>query len=145
MLESRKANRWRPQRRGGIIVPWIRKGKTIAITAVAICGLAAILLFAASVTNLFLAGDYYIKIDNACISENESSGGVVNLESSEPYRYKLEAVNAAGDKTEIEFGASRELRQDAFLKLDLQPIRGVVGWSEVSEDSLPRKVEEALN
>lgn len=112
------------------------KGKTIAITAVAICGLAAILLFAASVTNLFLAGDYYIKIDNACISENESSGGVVNLESSEPYLYKLEAVNAAGDKTEIEFGASRELRQDAFLKLDLQPIRGVVGWSEVSEDSL---------
>ena len=121
------------------------KGKTIAITAVAICGLAAILLFAASVTNLFLAGDYYIKIDNACISENESSGGVVNLESSEPYLSKLEAVNAAGDKTEIEFGASRELRQDAFLKLDLQPIRGVVGWSEVSEDSLPRKVEEALN
>ena len=121
------------------------KGKTIAITAVAICGLAAILLFAASVTNLFLAGDYYIKIDNACISENESSGGVVNLESSEPYLYKLEAVNAAGDKTEIEFGASRELRQDAFLKLDLQPIRGVVGWSEVSEDSLPRKVEEALH
>lgn len=112
------------------------KGKTIAITAVAICGLAAILLFAASMTNLFLAGDYYIKIDNACISENESSGGVVNLESSEPYLYKLEAVNAAGDKTEIEFGASRELRQDAFLKLDLQPIRGVVGWSEVSEDSL---------
>ena len=121
------------------------KGKTIAITAVAICGLAAILLFAASVTNLFLSCYYYIKIDNACISENESSGGVVNLESSEPYLYKLEAVNAAGDKTEIEFGASRELRQDAFLKLDLQPIRGVVGWSEVSEDSLPRKVEEALN
>lgn len=121
------------------------KGKTIAITAVAICGLAAILLFAASVTNLFLAGDYYIKIDNACISENESSGGVVNLESSEPYLYKLEAVNAAGDKTEIEFGASRELRQDAFLKLDLQPIRGVVGWSEVSEDALPPKAEEILH
>jgi len=98
-----------------------------------------------SARNNHLAGDYYIKIDNACISENESSGGVVNLESSEPYLYKLEAVNAAGDKTEIEFGASRELRQDAFLKLDLQPIRGVVGWSEVSEDSLPRKVEEALN
>ena len=121
------------------------KGKTIAITAVAICGLAAILLFAASVTNLFLAGDYYIKIDNACISENESSGGVVNLESSEPYLYKLEAVNAAGDRTEIEFGTSRELRQDAFLKLDLQPIRGVVGWSEVSEDALPPKAEEILH
>ena len=61
------------------------------------------------------------------------------------YLYKLEAVNAAGDKTEIEFGASRELHQNAFLKLDLQPIRGVVRWSEISEDSLPPKVAEALD
>lgn len=121
------------------------KGKTMAITAVAACGLAAALILAASMTNLFLAGDYYVKIDNAHISENESSGGVINLGSSEPYLYKLEAVNAAGDKTEIEFGASRELHQNAFLKLDLQPIRGVVRWSEISEDSLPPKVAEALD
>lgn len=121
------------------------KGKTMAITAVAMCGLAAALILAASMTNLFLAGDYYVKIDNAHISENESSGGVINLGSSEPYLYKLEAVNAAGDKTEIEFGASRELHQNAFLKLDLQPIRGVVRWSEISEDSLPPKVAEALD
>ena len=121
------------------------QGKTLAITAVATCGLAAALILAASMTNLFLAGDYYVKIDNAHISENESSGGVINLGSSEPYLYKLEAVNAAGDKTEIEFGASRELHQNAFLKLDLQPIRGVVRWSEISEDSLPPKVAEALD
>ena len=121
------------------------KGKTMAITAVATCVLAAALSLAASMTNLFLAGDYYVKIDNAHISENESSGGVINLGSSEPYLYKLEAVNAAGDKTEIEFGASRELHQNAFLKLDLQPIRGVVRWSEISEDSLPPKVAEALD
>ncbi len=121
------------------------KGKTMAIAAVATCGLAAALILAASMTNLFLAGDYYVKIDNAHISENESSGGVINLGSSEPYLYKLEAVNAAGDKTEIEFGASRELHQNAFLKLDLQPIRGVVRWSEISEDSLPPKVAEALD
>lgn len=121
------------------------KGKATAITAVVACGLAACLLFAASMTNLLLAGDYYVRIDNARISENESSGGVINLRSSEPYLYKLEAVNAAGDKAEVEFGASRELRQDTFLKLDLQPIRGVVGWSEVSKDSLPPKVEDALN
>ena len=84
------------------------KGKTMAITAVATCGLAAALILAASMTNLFLAGDYYVKID-------------------------------------IEFGASRELHQNAFLKLDLQPIRGVVRWSEISEDSLPPKVAEALD
>ena len=121
------------------------KGKAAAITAIVTGGLVASLLFAASMTNLLLIGDYYVKIDNARISENESSGGVINLGSSEPYLYKLEAVNAAGDKTEIEFGASRELHQNAFLKLDLQPIRGVVRWSEISEDSLPPKVAEALD
>ena len=114
------------------------KGKAAAITAIVTGGLVASLLFAASMTNLLLIGDYYVKIDNARISENESSGG-------EPYLYKLEAVNAAADRTEIEFGTSRELRQDAFLKLDLQPIRGVVGWSEVSEDALPPKAEEILH
>lgn len=46
------------------------KGKTMAITAVATCGLAAALILAASMTNLFLAGDYYVKIDNAHISDN---------------------------------------------------------------------------
>lgn len=121
------------------------KGKAAAITAIVSGGLVASLLFAASMTNLLLIGDYYVKIDNARISENESSGGVINLGSSEPYLYKLEAVNAAADRAEIEFGTSRELRQDAFLKLDLQPIRGVVGWSEVSEDALPPKAEEILH
>lgn len=120
------------------------KGKAAVVTAIVIVGLTAALLFVASATNLLLTGDYYVKIDNAHISKNESSGGVVNFGSDEPYVYKLEAVNAAGDKTEIEFGAYRELRQDALLKLELQPIRGVVGWSEISEDALPAKVAEAL-
>lgn len=119
--------------------------KAIAISAIAIVGLAVSLLFAATMTNLLLAGDYYVKIDNACLSKNESSGGVINVGSSEPYLYNLEAVNATGDKVEIELGASRELRQSAFLKLDLQPFRGVVGWSEVSEDALPSNVAEALD
>lgn len=121
------------------------KGRTIAIVSAAVVGLTAALLFAASMMNLLLVGDYYVKIDNACVSKNEPSGGLINFGSSEPYVYKLEAVNATGDKAEIEFGASRELRQDAFLKLDLQPIRGVVEWSEVSEDALPTKVAEALD
>lgn len=122
----------------------MNKKIAMAISAIAVVGLAAALLFAVSTTNLLLAGDYYVKIDNARISKNESSGGVVNFGSSEPYLYKLEAVNATGDKAEIEFGASRELRQDAFIKLDVQPFRGVVGWSEVSEDALPADVAEVL-
>lgn len=51
------------------------KGKTMAITAVATCGLAAALILAASMTNLFLAGDYYVKIDNAHISITSRAAG----------------------------------------------------------------------
>ena len=76
------------------------------------------------------------------INRHRRIGGGSSL--CEPYLYKLGAVNATGDKAEIEFGTSRELRQDAFIKLDLQPIRGVVGWSEVTEDALPANVAEAL-
>ena len=122
----------------------MNKKKAVAIASIAIVGVVAALLFAASMTNLLLAGDYYVKIDNARISKNESSDGVINFRYSEPYLYKLEAVNATGDKAEIEFGASRELHQDAFIKLDIQPFRGVVGWSEVSEDALPDDVAEVL-
>ncbi len=120
------------------------KQRTMVIASIVIVGLVAVLLFAASMTNLLLVGDYYVRIDNACVFENEPSGGVINLGSSEPYLYELEAVNATGDKAEIKFGTSRELRQDAFIKLDLQPIRGVVGWSEVSKDALPTNVAEVL-
>ena len=55
------------------------KGKAAAITAIVTGGLVASLLFAASMTNLLLIGDYYVRIDNARISENESSGGVLNI------------------------------------------------------------------
>lgn len=120
-----------------------RKAATIAIVAV-LAVVAAACIVVALTTNLLLAGDYYVKIDNACITENESTGGVINLGSSEPYLYDLEAVNEFGDRAKIEFGASRELRQDAFLRLELQPIRGVVSWYEVSPDDLPPEVAEAL-
>ncbi len=123
----------------------MNKKKTAVIASIVTVGLAAALLFAATMTNLLLVGDYYVKIDNACISKNASSDGVINVGSSEPYLYNLEAVSATGDKVEIKFGASRELREDAFLKLDLQPFRGVVGWSEVPEDALPSNVAEVLD
>ncbi len=121
------------------------KRKATTIAAIAVIGLTAALLFAASTANLLLAGDYYVKIDNAHVSKNEPDDGVINFGSSEPYLYKLEAINAKGDRAEIEFGTYRELRQNAFLRLDLQPIRGVVGWSEVPEDALPAKVAATLS
>lgn len=121
------------------------KGKTMAITLALIAVVLVAVLFAvASQTNLLLSGDYFVKIDNAHISKNDSTGGVIHLTPNEPYVYELDAVNESGDKAKIDFGVSRELRQDAFLKLELQPIRGVVTWSEVSAEELPPKAAEAF-
>ena len=121
------------------------KGKTTVIAvALAIVVAAAALLFVAFQSNMLLSGHYYVKVDNAHISQSEDTGGVIHLGSGEPYVYELDAINEVGAKTRIEFGVSRELRQDALLKLELQPIRGVVSWSEVAEDELPLKVAEAL-
>ena len=123
----------------------MRTGKTIAITIIVVVAVAATALIAiASQTNMLRGGDYYVKVDNAGISENDSSGGVFHLKSSEPYIYELDAVNEAGDETKMEFGVSRELRQDAYLKLEVQPVRGVVSWSEIPVDELPSIVVDAL-
>ena len=124
----------------------MNKGRAIAIAVtMGICILVAFLLVIAFRANLFLSGDYYVRIDNTHLSQNEDTGGIVHLRSGEPYIYELDAVNEAGDGAKIEFGVSRELRQDALLKLELQPIRGVVSWSEVHEDELPPKAAEALD
>lgn len=121
------------------------KGKIGVISALCIIVISVVVLcVAASQSNMLLFGDYYVKVDNARISQNEATGGVVHLKSNEPYIYELDAVNEAGDEARIEFGVSRELRQDALLKLDLQPIRGVVSWLEVSADELPPKATEVL-
>lgn len=122
------------------------KGKATATIVVLVAIMLGVALFAAaSQTSLLLAGDYYVKIDNAHISENEPADGFISLESREPYVYDLRSVNEAGDEAKLKFGASRELRQGAFLKLNLQPIRGVLSWSEVLEEELPPTVASVLN
>lgn len=121
------------------------KGKIIGIGAVlVVIVLGAALFYLASTSNLFISGTYYTKIDNAHLAENDSPGGVINLKSSEPFIYTLPAANESGDEVEALFGTSRELRQDAYLELEFQPLRGVVAWEEIMPEELPEKAVEAL-
>lgn len=84
---------------------------------------------------------YYTQIDNSKISEGKPRNGVVDLQGGMSYSYTLPAYNEKGVEKEITFGASRELREDAFLKLTLSPVRGVVEWSEVQYEELPEAVQ----
>ena len=93
----------------------------------------------------FLSGagsaEYYSQIDNSRIEQVDSKGGVINLKGSLPYAYTLLCYDENGSKKEITFGTSRELREGAFIRLTVMPIRGVLDWSEVQYDELPTAVQ----
>ena len=46
-----------------------------------------------------------------------------------------------GKKKEIKFKTSRELREDAYLKLEVMLLTGVHSWEEVQYNELPDKVK----
>ena len=61
------------------------------------------------------------------------------------YEYTLDAYNENGKSKEVTFKTSRELKDDAYLKLDIMITRGVKTWEEVQFDDLPDKVQEKYN
>ncbi|MDE6387851.1 MAG: YxeA family protein [Lachnospiraceae bacterium] len=88
------------------------------------------------------SGYYYVQIDNNKIEEVNSRGGVINLHGSMDYSYTLTGYDENGQGTYITFGASRELREGAYLRLTVKPIRGVTEWSEVEYEEMPAAVQE---
>ena len=59
--------------------------------------------------------------------------------------YRLPAYDEQGNGREVSFGTERQLREGAYLKLEIEPIRGVVGWEEVSFDELPQEAQAHLH
>lgn len=57
------------------------------------------------------------------------------------YSYTLCAFDESGEDKEVTFGTSRELKEGAFLRLTVMPVRGVLEWSEVKYDELPMAVQ----
>lgn len=88
---------------------------------------------------------YYTQIDNSRISEGKARDGVIDMQGGMSYSYTLPAYNEKGVEKEITFGASRKLREGAFLRLTVSPVRGVVEWSEVQYEELPEAVQECYD
>ena len=101
----------------------------IVILAILICGLAYYFLWVKEVV-------YYTKIDNTKIEE------LNNISDEMKYQYTLDCYNENGKKKEIQFKTSRELREDAYLILEVINVSGVHSWKEVGFDELPSKVQE---
>ena len=87
------------------------------------------------------SADYYTQIDNQKIEQVDSRGGVIDLQGGLPYSYTLPAYDENGSEKDITFGASRELKEGAFLCLTVAPVRGVTEWREVQYDELPKAVQ----
>lgn len=58
------------------------------------------------------------------------------------YYYTLRSYDENEVGREITFGTSRELKEGAFIRLTVMPVRGVLEWSEIQYDELPIAVEE---
>lgn len=110
----------------------------LGCAAIAIAGaiLCCTVLFSGS-------GDtaYYTQVDNTKLSR-AGGHGVIDLSGSGgmDYSYTLASYDKDGGERALTFGASRELREGAFLCLTVRPGRGVMSWAEVRYDELPPAV-----
>lgn len=86
------------------------------VVAIAIC--VAILYFFENYESA-----YFTQIDNTKIEKLSSTDDM-------KYKYTLECYNEKGKKKELKFKTSRELKEDAFLKLEVKTL-GVHSWEEV--------------
>ena len=100
------------------------------IVAIAICGIA--FYFLENYESV-----YYTQIDNTKIQS-------ISATDEMKYEYTLDCYNENGNKKEIKFKTSRELREDAYLMLEVRTF-GVHSWKEVQANELPEKVRTALN
>lgn len=111
-------------------------------------GIAAVVILVAGFIGFcmwFLSGTgstyYYSQIDNSKIEQTEAKGGVISFRGNMDYSYTLSAYNENGKEKDITFGTSRELKEGAFIRLTVMPIRGVLEWEEVQYDELPAAVQ----
>lgn len=86
-------------------------------------------------------GVYYTQVDNTRTEQLEPTGGFIDPTGGMVLSYTLPAFDAEGDMQEITFGTERELREDAYLRLTVVPIRGVMEWNEVAFEELPPQVQ----
>ncbi len=105
------------------------------ILFVTICGVAYYYIF---------EGDfiYYTQIDNTKLEQIDSKGGVIDIHGGMKYEYTLTMYDENGKSKEIKLGTNRELKEDAYLKVNYFFLRGVYKWEEIQYNDLPNKVKD---
>lgn len=102
----------------------------LGVLAAAVLGMGT--LYQSSAENV---ADYYSRIDNSLAAPINPHGGM-------NYRYTLQAYRADGQGKSLELDTSRILKDGAFIKIQVAPMRGVLGWEEMQYDQLPPAVQD---
>lgn len=76
---------------------------------------------------------YYGRIDNSNVSEIAPHGGM-------NYQYALHVYSESGEGKDMTLDTSRVLRDGAFIRIEVAPLRGVISWAEMLLDELPNAV-----
>lgn len=86
---------------------------------------------------------YYLEIQEEVFYTQIDNTKIVKLTTTDnmKYQYTLFAYNEKGKKKEFTFKTSRELRDEAYLKLETNFAVGVRQWEEVQFEELPEKVQ----
>lgn len=121
------------------------KKVTVIVIVSIIAAVTAIVFALIKIADWSGGSSYYTQITNRSVEINENGrDGVVDFKGGLPYKYSLPAFSEQGEKRIISFGASRELREGAYIRLTVMPIRGVTRWEEVHFEDLPDTVKEML-
>lgn len=80
----------------------------------------------------------YSRIDNENVQE------IPPFENMN-FSYTLPAYNENGQKKTITFETARVLKENAFIRLKILPIRGVISWAEVQYGQLPPAVQKCYS
>lgn len=95
--------------------------------------------------NYFYGGEtYYTKITTDGEKEVESTDKGMNLSI---YVYNQPAYNQKGEKQEVTLREARDrpLKKNAYLKLTVNPRKGVLSWEEVNASEVPEKAMEKFD
>ena len=119
------------------------KKLTVTIIISIVVGVAAVAFTLFKITSWAEGSSYYTQIANHSVEINESGrDGVIDFKGGMPYIYSLPAFSEKGEKQLISFGATRELKDCAFIHMTVVPIRGVIRWEEVYIEDMPESVRE---
>lgn len=111
--------------------------KAIIITGTVFVLLAAVLAIVVFIGVGVGDNSFYTRIDNS---------NVTNVDDHDMnYSYSLPAVSRSGEKRNVEFMTYRQLREGAFLKLEILPMRGVTEWEEIQWNDLSDTIKSIFS